>query len=81
MLFMRRSLLSIALIGLLAILLAPGVTIGSTKSEVEEVEKVPRAPIAVQGVTLAPKGLRDEAAMVVIGTLLIGLGTAVRRAA
>ena len=75
---MRRSLLSVVFIGLLAILLAPGVTIGSTKPEVEQLTP---APVAVQGVTLAPKGLRDEAAMVLIGTLLIGLGTAVRRSA
>jgi hypothetical protein len=38
------------------------------------------APVAVQQARVAP-GLRDEAAMVLIGTALIGLAAAVRRAA
>jgi len=37
--------------------------------------------IAVQQVRVAPTGLRDEAAMVLVGTALIGLAAAVRRAA
>lgn len=38
------------------------------------------APVAVQ-VTAPFSGLRDEAAMVLVGTALIGLAAAVRRAA
>ena len=48
-------------------------------SPVNETESV--APtVAVQPVK-PPVGLRDEAAMVLVGTALIGLGAAVRRAA
>jgi hypothetical protein len=36
--------------------------------------------VAVQRVGLAFPGMRDEAAMVLVGAALIGLGTAVRRA-
>ena len=39
------------------------------------------APVAVQRVGLPATGLRDEAAMVLVGTALIGLAAAVRRAA
>jgi hypothetical protein len=37
--------------------------------------------VAVQQVRVAVAGLRDEAAMVLVGTALIGLAAAVRRAA
>jgi hypothetical protein len=37
--------------------------------------------LAVEQVRLPLKGLRDEAAMVLVGTALIGLAAAVRRAA
>ena len=39
------------------------------------------APVAVQGIGLPFAGIRDEAAMVLVGTVLIGLAAAVRRAA
>lgn len=38
------------------------------------------APVAVQRVAVADSGVRDEAAMVLIGTALIGLAAVVRRA-
>jgi hypothetical protein len=38
-------------------------------------------PVAVSQVRMAVPGLRDEAAMVLVGTALIGLAAAVRRAA
>jgi hypothetical protein len=37
--------------------------------------------VAVQRVSLPDTGLRDEAAMVLVGTALIGLAAAVRRTA
>jgi hypothetical protein len=37
--------------------------------------------VAVQRVSIPATGLRDEAAMVLVGTALIGLAAAVRRAA
>jgi LPXTG-motif cell wall-anchored protein len=39
------------------------------------------APVAVQRVAMPATGMRDEAAMVLVGTALIGLAAAVRRAA
>ena len=39
------------------------------------------AAFAVQQMEVSLPGLRDEAAMVLVGTALIGLGAAVRRAA
>ncbi len=44
-------------------------------------DTIKAAPVAVQRVTVKPLQLRDEAAMVLIGTALIGLAAAVRRAA
>jgi hypothetical protein len=38
-------------------------------------------PVAVQRVGIPATGIRDEAAMVLVGTALIGLAAAVRRAA
>lgn len=43
-------------------------------------EPTAAAPVAVQRVTLPVQGIRDEAAMVLVGAALIGLGAAVRRA-
>jgi hypothetical protein len=48
-------------------------------SPVNETESAPT--VAVQQVRLPLPELRDEAAMVLVGTALIGLGAAVRRAA
>ena len=39
------------------------------------------ATVAVQRVHVPATGLRDEAAMLLVGTALIGLGAAVRRSA
>jgi hypothetical protein len=44
-------------------------------------ETATSAPVAVQRVSLPGTHVRDEAAMVLVGTALIGLAAAVRRAA
>jgi hypothetical protein len=44
-------------------------------------EAAASAPVAVQRVGLPGTHVRDEAAMVLVGTALIGLAAAVRRAA
>jgi len=44
-------------------------------------EAAASAPVAVQRVSLPGTHIRDEAAMVLVGTTLIGLAAAVRRAA
>lgn len=63
--------------GLLGIFGAPL----AASPSVEHVTAAATAPVAVQRVNLAVTGLRDEAAMVLVGTALIGLAAAVRRAA
>ena len=44
-------------------------------------ESAAPAAVAVQHVRVPLPGLRDEAAMVLVGTALIGLGAALRRSA
>ena len=44
-------------------------------------ESIAPAPVAVQRISVPGTGIRDEAAMVLVGTALIGLAAAVRRAA
>lgn len=51
----------------------------ATRPTVDERETA--TPVAVQRVGIPATGLRDEAAMVLVGTTLIGLAAAVRRAA
>jgi hypothetical protein len=52
---------------------------GTTIDDARQVETT--APVAVQRVTMPATGIRDEAAMVLVGTALIGLAAALRRAA
>ena len=74
---MRRQLGKFILAGTLALLAAPAYADRSKESEAV----VGAAPVAVQRVGGQASGLRDEAAMVLVGTALIGLAAAVRRAA
>lgn len=53
----------------------------SGRTVAEDVSERATAPVAVQGVSLPSAGIRDEAAMILVGTALIGLAAAVRRAA
>ena len=73
---MRRQFGSVAIFGVLAsapILAAPAAS--------EEPAATVAAPMAVQRTNLPGVWIRDEAAMVLVGTALIGLAAAVRRAA
>ena len=72
---MRKYLASLAFGGLLAVA-APAV---ATTDAVETPNA--SATVAVQQVKVPLPSLRDEAAMVLVGTALIGLAAAVRRAA
>jgi hypothetical protein len=74
---MRRQLASFTLAGLVALLAMPMVALGSAGPD----EPVAASTVAVQRVAVPAPGLRDEAAMVLVGTALIGLAAAVRRAA
>ncbi len=72
---MRRYLLSVAIA---AFMLGASPVTGNSHPEKEDAVRI--ASAAVQHLTVG-HGLRDEAAMVLIGTALIGLAAAVRRAA
>jgi hypothetical protein len=76
---MRRQIVSLmfaGFVGLWASLLGAG---ASTQEEGRETATT--STVAVQRVSIPAAGIRDEAAMVLIGTALIGLGAVVRRAA
>jgi hypothetical protein len=72
---MRRYLASLVF-GLTVLAATPGA--GSTP---ESGETSARPAVAVQQARMPVPGLRDEAAMVLVGTALIGLAAAVRRSA
>ncbi len=74
---MRRVL------GFLLLLLVCSVPLfAATRSAADEPrESSASAPVAVQRIGVSGTGIRDEAAMVLVGTALIGLAAAVRRAA
>ena len=72
---MRKYLLFAFIAGLLAIM-APLAT-----ADTPDDETVASAPVAVQRVSLPSVELSDEMSMVLVGTALIGLAAAVRRAA
>jgi hypothetical protein len=71
---MRKYLASLAFTGCLAIA-AP--LAAATATETAE----PEATVAMQRMPAPVSGLRDEAAMVLLGTALIGVAAAVRRRA
>jgi hypothetical protein len=73
---MRRQFVSFAILGLVAA--AP--IIGAPALGEEPTPRV-SAPLAIQQATLPAPWLRDEAAMVLVGTALLGLAAVVRRAA
>lgn len=75
---MRRQLVSLTFAGLVTLLTAP-MAAGAAPVPPDDTAAVP-SPVAVQRVAIYP-GLRDEAAMVLLGTALIGLAAAVRRVA
>lgn len=74
---MRRYLGSLLFVGVMGLAGTPAV---AEPSRTEEPQLAP-APVAVQRVAVPGIGLKDEAAMVLVGTALIGLAAAVRRAA
>jgi hypothetical protein len=73
---MRRQLVSLTFAGLA--FAAP--MLGASASASDDTSVAAPPTVAVQRVSLAP-ALRDEAAMVLVGTALIALAAAVRRAA
>jgi hypothetical protein len=75
---MRRQLVTLTLAGTAIATTASG----SSSAASQESPSVTAAPtVAVHRVDPGARGIRDEAAMVLVGTVLIGLGAVVRRAA
>jgi hypothetical protein len=74
---MRRQFVVLTLAGLAIATTASGAS--SSASGEASVKAAPT--VAVHRVGLAFPAIRDEAAMVLVGSMLIGLGAAVRRAA
>lgn len=75
---MCRLIVTLALVGSAAVALPLAATLETTESP-SMAQHQPA--VAVQQVSVPLTGLRDEAAMVLVGTALIGLGAAVRRSA
>lgn len=73
---MRRQLVLLTLAGL-AIMTT---TNGTSASASDDASVSAPSTVAVQRVSLSVPAVRDEAAMVLVGTALIGLGAALRRA-
>ena len=71
---MRSQLGNLVVAAAMALLATPGYA-----ERTKDPEAV-AAPVAVQRVGVADSGIRDEAAMVLVGTALIALAAAVRRA-
>lgn len=76
---MRRQIFSLMFVGAMGLWASP--LAATTTTQEEGRETVATGPVAVQRVSLPATGLRDEAAMVLVGTALIGIAAAVRRAA
>ena len=73
---MRRQLVTLTLAGL-----AIATTATGSSSAASDEPSVAAAPtVAVHRVNLGVPAIRDEATMVLVGAVLIGLGAAVRRA-
>lgn len=75
---MRRQLQAIVVAGLLGFTASPVVGGSSSSANAEVLEA---APVTVDALPVESPGLRDEAAMLIVGTALIALAAAVRRAA
>lgn len=74
---MRRQLVSLAIAGVAFMATGFGAS-----PVVDDTTAATAAPtVAVQRVSLPVPAIRDEAAMVLVGTALIGVAAAVRRAA
>jgi hypothetical protein len=75
---MRRQLVWMFLVSILA---AGAAVVAAGRPASDQSRQSSAGPVAVQRVAVPATGMRDEAAMVLVGTALIGLAAAVRRAA
>lgn len=75
-----RRFVALLILAAAAIVAVPIAATTSDSGEAQAVDQQ-RSAVAVQDVAVSLPALREEAAMVLVGTALIGLGAAVRRAA
>jgi LPXTG-motif cell wall-anchored protein len=78
---MRREWVLLMFAALAVVAAAAASAAAAGRPRVDEARDNTAAPVAVQRVAIPATGMRDEAAMVLVGTALIGLAAAVRRAA
>jgi hypothetical protein len=76
---MRRQVRSWTFAGLVTLLGTP--LVAQATPAPDDIVAAHSSTVAVQRAAVPAYGLRDEAAMVLVGTALIGLAAAVRRAA
>ncbi len=76
---MHRQIRSLLFAGFVACCAAP--VFAAPSGSAEPAEEAAQTTVAVQRVSLPDSGVRDEVSMVLVGTVLIGLAAAVRRAA
>lgn len=76
---MRREWVLLMFAVLLAVAAVSAAAAG--RAAVDDGREGSAAPVALQRVGVPATGIRDEASMVLVGTALIGLASAVRRAA
>jgi hypothetical protein len=76
---MRRQLVSLAFAGLAGLASLGVAPVGSDRTSSASANA--GGTVAVQHANLTNPAIRDEAAMILVGTFLIGLAAAVRRAA
>ena len=76
---MRRQIRSVLFAGFVACCTTPVFAV--PPGNAEPAEETAETTVAVQRVSPPDFGVRDEVAMVLVGTVLIGLAAAVRRAA
>jgi len=77
---MRTGIGALIVSGLIGLVAAPAAPAAATSTRIEETRQA-AAPVAVERISIPATGMRDDVAMVLIGTALIGLAAAVRRAA
>ena len=78
---MRRQIVSMAIAGLAVLSGSIGAAPAARDDDATAATANAPATVAVQRVAFRIPEIRDEAAMVLVGTLLIGVAAAVRRAA
>jgi LPXTG-motif cell wall-anchored protein len=78
---MRREWVLLIFAAVVVVAVAAATAAAASRPPADPASDSTAAPVAVQRVGIPATGMREEAAMVLVGTALIGLAAAVRRAA